>query len=191
MIIGIINKLNKFGPTKTNIIYSDDFDSYTNGYNLADSANWNLIAGQISIYKPTVDGTVHCSNQDVSGVFHTGIYNNNQYAQGIIEAIGGGVIGVAVRCSNGNGYFYFTDSGQAYAGKMVANTLTLWRDDLPHSNVGNIMRIQISGISIVCRLNEEIIYSISDSSISIGNPGIMGANNETTTRIDNWEGGNI
>lgn len=127
------------------------------------------------------------------GWWNADSFDNNQYAQAVVAAIGSShYMGVCVRVSSGgNGYsaFWSTDAGLVLR-KTVSGTET----DLGSTSapaVNDVIRIEANGTSIVVKKNGTAVITVTDSSLTSGAAGICEYGGSTVTRLDTWEAGNL
>lgn len=155
------------------------------------SANWTNNQGAFKIggnaVTPNADG-------DDAAHWNADAFANDQYAQGVIGAIGTAVyIGVAVRCAASAATFYsFTGNSNdaSYLSKYVAGSYT----DLGSAaafTAGQTVRIEAEGTTVRCKINGTTVISVTDTGIASGSAGVAGAGTVATSTLDNWEGGNL
>lgn len=212
---GILNviaamKLPPAAPSRT-LVASDNFNRAGPGL----GSNWtqqNLIDGDITIYSSTRANGANAQpgqNRMAAAWTGAGSFTNDQYSAIII----GGLsflsnqygIGTSVR-SNGltntaRSYYevvVYADSGgpnyQTDVNKMVAGTYTnLVSTTTPTWANGDELSIEVVGTTITVKKNGTALggsYTLTDSSLSTGTPGITGTGGNTVY-ADNWEGGTV
>jgi hypothetical protein len=132
--------------------------------------------------------------QDLMAHWNADTFADNQYAQGVFNAIAASVyMGVAVRvhASAHTGYILECAASDTSVQKYVAGTQTVIEFDTDFMAVNDVSRLESNSTTLVGKRNGTQINSNTDSSISSGYAGLTGYGNATTTRIDNWEGGNL
>lgn len=137
---------------------------------------------------------------DFHGWEGDGAFNANQYAQiKCTNAVSNGYVGAIVRGAKTDDthstcYGFFGASNDGFYLFYYNNDNT--EHDLVHYTdanlqTGDVLRIEISGSNIVCKLNGNSIITTSDSTISAaGHAGICIYGN-TATELDDFEGGNL
>lgn len=124
-------------------------------------------------------------------------FDANQYSEIEVTAISATVyLGAAVRAYNPgthhyNAYYDNVSSADCFYEKYVTGTFTALGNDLNGLSVTDVRRLEAFGTSITWKTNGTTVFSITDSSLTSGSPGIAGYNVGTTSRLDNWEGGNL
>lgn len=180
---------------------SDNFDSYANNDILGDQANWNAENSSIIIVKPASDGEAAPNQAGVeSSAYYVGTFDADQYSQGTFVGVeaGGYSVGVSVRNSTSGAhdyYGFYTSATSSYLFKVDNGAFTT----LAQGNAwtaGDVVKLEVVDDTLKCYRNGSLDASISgdgvlvDASYSTGSPGICGFGNSTTTRIDDWSGGN-
>ena len=164
------------------------------------SASWSYNNGVFaintnSVYSNTAGG-------DPVANWNADAFENNQYAQGTLVALTGtGQIGVAVRLSTSEahtGYFYYSSSlsaGRQFYKVVTGSYTQLGNDSTVASSVNDALRFEANGTTITPKKNGSVDSnvggSVTDTAITSGSAGISGSNNQSGSRLDSWEGGNI
>lgn len=122
-------------------------------------------------------------------------YNNNQYAQGTLVALGGPWIGLAVRAhaSAVTWYGLYSNSANDYTMyKMVAGTWTALGTAAPAA-VNDVIYLEANGTAILAKKNGANSFggAVTDSAISSGSAGLAGYDTGTGSRVDTTEFGNL
>jgi hypothetical protein len=193
-------------------VASDNFDAYDDADHfvaLDTTANWvNVSADQIWVTNPSGDGEVYpaifASDRLIR---HTATLNANHYSTATLTAVGGGYIGVAVRCQNGadSGYYLL-------AGNSGDNTLYLVRRNAGTSSTivstsktyspGVKLKLEVSGSGSSTRLTASedtgsgwvAVWTSQDPGgtyIDNGFAGLAGNGAESSTRMDDWSCGDL
>lgn len=166
----------------------------TNGTALTTySANWTYNKGTFAIHTNALQCTV--DGFDAAAHWNADTFSNDQYSRATVTAIDPlAYIGVAVRCqasaetwyevignSNDATYFYKVVAGSGSS--LAATTAPL--------AVNDVIEIRASGTTISWYKNSTLMQSVTDTSISSGYAGVAGSGNNSGSRIDSWEGGNL
>jgi len=161
------------------------------------SASWTNNSGAFQVVGATDDVMANSSGNECGAHWNADSFNNNQYAQAKVTArSASGVVGAAVRChaSAATYYGYYTDSGASYLFKMVAGSWTQLGSNAAALAVNDIIRIEANGTTITPKKNGSTTGTPgaqTDSAIASGYAGLSGYGNQTTARVDNFEGGNL
>lgn len=168
----------------------------TNGTQLETySANWTINNGALDIQTNSLAPDSPATNSLAH--WNADAFNADQYSQGTVVTQAGVVIGVAVRvhASAHTGYTLNVEAGNTtYFQKFVGGTETLFDSGTGVAN-SSVLRIEASGTTIT-PLDDGatpagLVASQTDSAIASGSAGVSGYDDGTTTRLDNWEGGNL
>lgn len=174
---------------------SDAFTD-TNGTALAThNSNWVVNFGAFAINT----NSAYANSASAISMAHWqgSSFANDQYAQATVAAIGSaGSIGVAVRCASGTtatGYVFYSDMYLSYLFKYVAGSFTQIGSTGQAFAAGDVIRLEVIGTTLRPLINGSLWNQgeKTDSSISSGYAGIGGYGNSTTSRIDDWSGGDI
>ncbi len=161
------------------------------------SANWTLNYGNFAIYSNGLRANGGDANTDACAHWNADAFNNDQYSQVNLVALGASFIGVSCRAAASAATFYGFVVAQTadttYLSKYVAGTGTSLGTGSGAGLVANdLLRIEANGTSIVAKVNGAThIGPTTDSSITSGSAGVSGNGTGTTARLDNWEGGNL
>ena len=129
-----------------------------------------------------------------------GTFTADQYAVLKLTTLGfggGERIGVIVRASGdidtNRDYYSFLDNNTGAVAqliKTVNGTETILDSRSSPFAAGDTIELEVEGTTLRAFRNGTLIYSLTDSSLSTGNPGAL---NEQTGNVfgDDWEGGNI
>jgi hypothetical protein len=135
---------------------------------------------------------------DTAAHWNADAFADNQYAEGEIVAVAGGVyMGPAVRChaTEVTYYLYYGDSADgAYLEKFDDGVFTQLGDKGDVFVVNSIYRIEAEGTTItpfVDSVEDASIGAQTDGAIGSGSAGVIGWGNSSGTRLDDWEGGNL
>lgn len=172
-------------------------ETFTNSNGVAlttHSASWTNNAGTFAINSNAVYATD--AGQDCAAHWNADTFANDQYAQGVIVALGSTYIGVSVRChASANTHYGFEGNAtDSYFYKYVNGSYTQLGSTGGNFTNGQTLRIEASGTTITPKINGSTISppgAQTDSSISSGYAGIAGSGNNAVSRLDTWEGGNI
>lgn len=162
------------------------------------SANWTENSGDFQVVAATDDVYQNDSNYDHFAHWNADAFNNDQYAQIVVNAITtGGYIGPAVRvhASAQTGYEWTGDGADgsylvevtAGSGTQLGNKGTTW-------SATQTARLEAEGTTITPMINAAELDppgAQTDSTHSSGYAGITGGAQQPNSRMDNWEGGNL
>jgi hypothetical protein len=178
-------------------------DSFTRGDSSDLGTNWDVIFGDGC---QIVSNACECNTGSGSGfdgaeIWNADSFDNDQYAEGTLTvAPTNGGIGVAVRGVGGANYTYYgyySDANDKYLFKVLESDEPDFTTLGSHTNqwsVNDDVRLEAEGTTITPILNastDSDIGAKTDSAISSGSAGVSGYNDNTSGRIDDWEGGNI
>ncbi len=124
-------------------------------------------------------------------------FSNDQYAEAVVSSVANGTwAGVSVRAATGStttAYNVNTDFSSASLSKIVAGTETNIASASIAAALNDVIRLEAQGTSITALRNGAAWSGIgtqTDNSIASGNAGVNWYGTGTT-RIDNWEGGDL
>lgn len=129
--------------------------------------------------------------------YYQGTFADDQYAQGTLVQIGSDnmFMGVAVRVSAlGNAYTFYADTNSWVLAKLVGGSYTELDLDFVTINTNDVLYIEASGTTVTAKINGVTVSTVTDSSITSGNPGVTGngsASSGTYTLLDNWTGADL
>jgi hypothetical protein len=125
-------------------------------------------------------------------------FSDDQYSEAtLINEVNGTEIGVAVRVSESacTAYIYEADLNETFFAKVIAGTWTDLGSTGGGWDVNDVVRIEAEGTTITPYVNSVVDSGVggaaTDSSISSGNAGVCGYGSGSTSRIDDWEGGDL
>ena len=170
-----------------------DAFSGTNGQSLtAYSANWTNNNGTFAIHTSAVYPA--SGSGDQCAHWNADTFSNDQYSKATVAAYGSQYIGVACRChaSAATWYEVISAAGDAtYFYKVIAGSGTELAANTGTWTVGDVIEIRAVGTTISWYKNTVLQQSVTDTSITSGYAGIAGAGTIESSRLDNWEGGNV
>ena len=189
--------------TATKVVATDNFDSYTtDGALLTGQGNWLRERLDQKVAYSASNGEVWSNGSGGNEVatYYNDTFDDDQYSEVKITATNaGGQIGVSVRCGGGisSYYLFYGNSSSCWFGKMDAGSFTSFGSGTAFE-VNDIIRIEAEGTTIRAYRNGELDTSVgggdgivTDSGLTSGKAGLSGYNSTTSTRCDNWEGGNL
>lgn len=159
------------------------------------SASWTYNNGAFTVLAASDDVKSITSLTETAAHWNADSFNNDQYSQGTKRGTTSNCIGVAVRChaSSAIWYGYYTDGGTQWLYKNNGATWTQLSTSTTDVADGDTLRLEVSGTTLTARLNGSTTNapaSQTDSAIASGYAGLCGYDN-STPRIDDWEGGNL
>lgn len=173
--------------------YTDDFNRANDNYGL-NSANWTQAGGTMGNMSLISNAVAGGSAYGMMMVYTAGSFSDDQYSQCkmlVAEQTGPTVRGST---SAAQGYTFWPRSGGGV-------TLTEWTSGPTKTEIAydagvslsanDILRIEISGSNITCKVNGSTVLTHSDSTTASGRPGIGGSYSESTASLDDWEGGDL
>ena len=196
--VGDVNKdsvaVDTLGASAT--VYTDDFEAYSAGY-LSAAANWEdvLTADSAAVIDVSGDKVVTGITSAANALtrYTGGTFDGDQYAEITVDvASWGSYVGVAVRCQGTGGTadgYYFTNRDYRLE-KIVDGSITnLYTGTGSIGSNDDVLRIEISGSTITCYVNDVQECQETDTDITGGNPGVYtysyhGSNAST---IDDFE----
>jgi len=160
------------------------------------SSIWTYANGGTDQLFVTSNEIRHKINTNLTTIaLRAGTFTDNQYAQIKLAkvSVSQSRIGVAVRTSAGNGYFFYADGGEYFFGKMASYSQTLLRIAGRTFNVNDILRLEVEGTTLRLIQNSSTFWTATDSTLSSGNPGVSGNGLNATdfNAADDWEGGDL
>lgn len=128
--------------------------------------------------------------------YYVGTFADDQYAQGTITQVGSSLqrMGVAVRCSAGNGYFLCAHVGGWTLAKLVGFSFTSLASGSFTLATSDVLYLEAAADQIVAKRNGSTLATVTDTSHVSGNPGVSGigeAASGTYTLLDAWQGGDL
>jgi len=126
------------------------------------------------------------------GAYYNKSFDSNQYSQARIAVMSN--VGVCVRMSATNRSYYrfaVINATTATLGKYVSGTWTqIGPDIIGTYGANDILRLEVSGSTLTCIQNGNVIRTDTDSSLTGGYPGVR-FYTSVGSRLDDWEGGNL
>jgi len=180
-------------------------DSFTTGSDqslTSYSSNWTYNNGAFGVLVASGDVHSDAVGEETGAHWNADSFDADQYAELTINAvtIGGFLIGPAVRChaSAATWYEYYANSTEAYLASVVAGSWAQIGSAGDAWSASDVARLEISGVdpgTLTPYINDVEDSSVggaqTDSDIDSGYAGIAGYSGSTTSRGDNWEGGNL
>jgi hypothetical protein len=182
---------------------TDTFTAADNTQLTTYSANWTLVVGDFDIQLNGLCTDSPSTNAYTAARWDTDLPNADQYTQCTVASTTEGewhYVGLAIRASSAATTYYGYQGayGDHILLKMVAASLTQLGAAGSGWRASDVRLLQASGNTITPKLSGSIDYSfgaVTDNSIADGYVGVAGWTYEfglrNTTRIDNWEGGNL
>lgn len=176
---------------------SDNFAAANNTILTTYSGSWTFNAGEFRINTNAVYSSGGGAD-DQAAHWNADVFDDDQYAEATVAAITGGTYtGVAVRCAASGASFYAflgdaTDG--SYLDKYVSGVYTQLGSKGSPFAVSDVIRLEVSGTTLTPKINGSTSGTPgaqTDSALSSGSAGIGGAGSSSSSRIDNWEGGNL
>lgn len=189
------------------LIASDDF----NRVNGSVGSNWLYIRdtdwqpAPPSIVSNAVVPGATGNNYQVIRWAGTGTFANDQYAKitigGLTWQDSSYRVGVVVRCSAdlnaAADYYAFWVQDDASSNrtsklvKVVNGTATELDSRTSAWANGDTISLEASGTTISAYKNDTLMFSVTDTSLTTGKPGLMAAGSGSVPTADNWEGGDV
>ena len=174
---------------------TDNFNGTTGDALTTYSSNWTINDGgfdiQSSAVAPDAAGGDHCAH------WNADTFDDDQYSEITRVAVGTTWFGVTVRASTSAAdtfYIYRASSSAKELNRVLVGARITLASDATGVSVNDVQRIEAEGTTITPMLNgseDTGVGAQTDSSISSGAAGIGGFGNSTTTRGDDWEGGDL
>ena len=174
--------------------FSDNFNR--SDEDLDASANWTTPSGSPTIFK-VLSNKIHGDSGGVSLCMvatATENFGNDQKAECVISAVGtGDLCSPAVRLDDaGDGYAIRADGGNFNTRRIVkldagVATVIGGVNFVPVN--GDTLRIDVIGTTIKAYINDSEIDSVTDSTHTVGQPGVFYTrDNVNATRLDDFVG---
>lgn len=169
---------------------SDDF----NRADGALGANWTDNAGAFKI----VSNLAACnSSADAIEFNHYSAVSflNDQWAQATVTSVAAGTyIGLSVRGASGStktGYVLYSNGSTVFLSKMIAGSRTVFNggSSIGTLAINDVVLLTVQGTTLTVYKNGVSLFSVVDSAIASGSPGIGGFGTAGTSTIDNWSAG--
>lgn len=133
---------------------------------------------------------------NVASRYNGSAIGSNQYAECVIRGTAEAFrwMGVIGRCASGAATFYaaYYEATTLRLSKFVAGAESILGANNSFSpSDGDVLRLECSGTTIRVLVNGSEEASATDSDIASGDPGVFGNGGAATTRIDDWEAGDL
>lgn len=155
------------------------------------SGSWTLQKNSVSCV--VNEGAGGTAGDDNFALWTADTFNNDQYSQVAVgSTYGADYIELPVRASGSNNEYllYWNVTGHITISKYVSGTQTDLQDTLGSGASGDVIKIECTGTSVKAYKNgAQIGTTVTDSSLSSGSAGC--GSYGTTSRFDNWQGGNV
>jgi len=157
------------------------------------SASWTINNGAFDIQSNQAHPN-HAVNNSLAH-WNADTFSDNQYAQ--ITVTGAGLtvgVGVRMAASAATGYvFLIEDSSRMSINRWLAGTSVRIGTQIntPIPAVGQVLRLEVTGHTLIGKVNGVTRVTASDSQIGSGWAGIIGVLNGATVLLDDWEGGDL
>lgn len=162
------------------------------------SANWSLGNALSSDFVIDTNAVRTPFNRPVALHVHwnAGSFSNDQYAEAKLAQVGsaGQRIGVCVRAGAGNAYAFVTDGTFYIFYKLSGYSYTLLAQAVRAVSAGDVIRLEASGTTLTAKHNGATVATVTDSTLSSGQPGIAAigeATSGTYTLLDDWVGDDL
>lgn len=160
------------------------------------SGLWSYANGSSTFLSVTSNEIRHKVNTNTASIAaRAGTFADDQYAQIKLtkNSVSQSYIGVGVRASAGAGYFLYVSGTTYVLGKVVSYGYNEIRVAGRTFNVGDIIRLEVSGTTLTCKQNGATFWTATDASHSSGNPAVTGNGFNSTdfNAGDDWEGGDL
>lgn len=192
---------------ESGVVFTDDFNR--SDETLTDSPNWEITASRTGTSVDVVSNECvfeYTQAYKYRAVNYTGALSDDQYAEVEVSALpasGDYTVNVFVRATvNGNTderefYTFGYDTGPSLwkIHKSIAGSATDLDTNAvtPAVTAGDVISIEVSGTSIVGRVNGAIVCSATDSELTSGYAGMYMyiANSGRFCTVDNFECGDL
>lgn len=174
---------------------TDDFTTGTD-QDLSARTNWSAAKNDLRVVAATDDVRPN-SGADENACFWDGdSFNDNHYSQGTISAVAiVAFVGLAVRAVSGKYYGAYGDTQNIYLFKEISGSWTQLDTKATGFSVSDDVYLEAAGTDpsdLDFQINSTSELSDNaDGALDTGSAGVSGYSNFTTTRIDDWEGGNL
>jgi hypothetical protein len=183
-------------------LFTDDFEDHSAGA-LAGQGQWEQVNGTISVILVGDNQSIYpAQGSTQNACYYNGSVSDDQYSEGVVDAIAGSRFGVAVRMSTTEDTYYY------WASNITSSTLvrrvggidtildygTAW-------SVADTVRLEVSGNVLSAYRNEALDTSIgtggsyddsaSGDKIDSGLVGVAVYGSNSGSRLDDWEGGDL
>lgn len=157
------------------------------------NSSWTVTDGQLRILSNSVCSLLFTSG-DNTALWNDNTFANDQYSKATVNAIEAGhYVGVCVRASlvGINLYGFNSDSIESTFYKKVGGGLTVFANGLQPVVAGDVIEIHAIGTSIYAYINNVLITSVVDASLSSGDAGVSNYGPTSVSAFTSWEGGDI
>jgi hypothetical protein len=159
------------------------------------SASWTYNVGTFAINT----NALQCTTDGIDCAAHRNdeTFGNDQYATATVTAItSGAYIGLSVRCHASDNTFYGfeANSFESYLYKYVGGSYTQLGSTAAAFSVSDVLRLEANGTSVAPTKNGSATGTPgaqTDSAIASGYGGVAGSGNNSGSRIDTWESGDL
>lgn len=194
-------------PATGGIVFTDDFNRSDEA--LEASSDWEITASRTDTSVGVVSNECvaeHTEPNRYRAVNYTGALSNNQYAEVEISSLpasGNYTVNVFVRATvNGNtdsrefySFGYSQGSASWFIEKRISGSGTELDSDAvtPAVTSGDVIRIEVSGTSIVGKVNGATVCSTTDSDLTSGYAGMYAFIGDAarSCAVDNFECGDL
>jgi len=171
------------------VTVSDDFSSSYSP--LHNSPDWDQAQNSMA----SSGGLAYPNTSDAeTGAYRGGSFNPNQWAQvTITDATDAGCVGVALRSSSGNyyGFYYSNYTDEWWIFRCTPTFSSLLSGSGTHTT-GDVLRLEIFGDILIAYKNGVKVGSITSSTITSGNIGIVGyGTGAANNTITDFQGGSL
>lgn len=155
-------------------------------------SNWTQANGTNSP-RVRANGIDNYDGSDDLVYWNADSFNNDQYSQLVYKSGSAVYLGPGVRITASNGYGLEASSNNTrYLGKIVAGVYTELANNLAAFTANDVYRMEMTGTSLVVKVNGSNIFSVTDGSLASGSAGLAGYGSSSgSTAWDDWEGGNL
>jgi hypothetical protein len=146
--------------------------------------SWTVQTGTFVINSNSVNTNTAGDNM---ARWTVGSFNDNQYSEITISALGTGYIGGGVRLQTGaqSGYGLYCNGTDSKIIKWTTGTpSTLYTGSACSGS--DVIRLEVSGTTLTFKKNGTTVTTVSDSTYTTGRPGLVGNGSNATTKGDNF-----
>lgn len=182
------------------VLASDNFNRANAG---TLGANWTLMKGNSEQFKVLSNQAAVATVSSRDGSYYSATaFPNNQYSQALVVTLGNAYSGVAVRAitsgATRNAYYAgvepndFGGATTTRIWKDVASVVTSLGTGATAAAAGQTHYLEAQGTVLVMKVNGTNEISVTDASLTAGQPGIAAFHNSTAVGIfDDWVGGDF
>lgn len=165
-------------------IVTDDFNRAVLG------SNWTQALGTV-----VIDSGIRATGGatgDCHAFYNAASFGAAQYAQAVAVAVSSSWIGVIVRAAVNNFYAFYGDAGSWELWRFVSGSGTMLAAGPWTLAVGDVIRLEASGTTLVGKKNGFTVTTQTDSAHSTGAPGVgFWLDGVYYNYVDDWEGGDL